>query len=99
SRKAEIQDKCSFHAVNPAILPSLLTDEEAFLFLGRWLLDQVGGIDNSEIFVVYRRSDPAYESAHHRSELIRACRFLEEKTYPHFSELMVMARRYCRRAL
>ncbi len=96
ARRIELQEQCSFFAVNPALLPTLIDEEESFLFLARWLLDAVGAIDTSEIFVVWDPKDPTKESAYQRTERERACLHLKNSDYVYFRPIVKKALEYCR---
>jgi hypothetical protein len=95
-RKRELQETCSFYSVNPDLIKGLLTEEEAFLFLSRWLLDAVGAIDCSENFVVWDQASPTAETPYQKAELERACRHLAASDYVYFRPIVRQALGYCR---
>lgn len=93
--KKAIQEECSFFAVNPALVKDLLDEEQAFLFLARWVLDANGVIDTSENFVVWDRASPTQETPYQKAELERACRHLKGSHYAHFLPIVKQALSYC----
>lgn len=93
--KNEVLNACSFEALDPLRLSDSLTDEEAFVYMSRWILDYFEHIDNSENLMVWNRKNPGEVTSAQRKELRHACQQLREDRYPRFYEANEKAVRYC----
>lgn len=94
-QQAKVQDECSFLSLHPDYLPQVTTDEEAFLFMSRWVLGRAGAIQNSEMFVVWDWERPETLTDEQASELGRACDFLRKSDYVHFRKMVAKSIDYC----